>query len=81
MIPKPFTVIYGCRGDIKSRDIALQSNHGMDLEAEISLFFGRAFSIICTIRTEGTAIPVTPEFTDWKGEAVNYKVTAGWYGE
>lgn len=45
-----------CLGDFKGRDIALQSNQGMDLEAEISFFFGRAPPIICTIHTERTTI-------------------------
>ena len=80
-IPESFPVIHGCRGDLKCRNITFQRDQGMHLEAEISLFFGRAPSIICPVRTKGTAITRTSKLADRKGKAVNYKITAGWYGK
>lgn len=80
-IPEPLPVIHWGWGDLKSCDIALQGNQGMNLEAKIGFFFGRVPAIICTICTEGTIVPGPPKLTDWEGEAVNHKITAGWYGE
>ena len=76
-IPEPFPVIHRCRGDLKCRDIAFQRDQGMDLEAEISLFFGRTFPIICPVYTERTAITRTPKLADRERKAVNHKMTAG----
>ena len=80
-IPEPLPVIHWGWGDLKSCDIALQGNQGMSLEAKIGFFFGRAPAIICTICTEGATVPGPLKLTDWEGEAVNHKITAGWYGE
>lgn len=54
----------------------------MNLEAEISFFFGRTSPIICTIRTEGTAVAHTLELADQKGgEAIHYEITVDWHGK
>ncbi len=66
-------------GDLKCYDIAFQGDHGMDLEAEIGLFLGRAPSVICPVLTERTAVVGTSEFTDGKRKAVNHKITADRY--
>jgi len=80
-IPKAFPIIHGGRGDLKRCDITLQSNESVDFETEISFFFGRAPSIICTLRTERTTIAGTPELADRKGKAIDYEITAGGYGK
>ena len=48
----------------------------MNLEAKISLFFGKTSAIICAIRTEGAAVPYAPKLTDQEEKVVNYKITA-----
>ena len=76
-----FLVVYPCWSDLKCRDIALQRDQGMNLEAKISLFFGRILPVVCPICTESMAITHTPKLADRKGKAVNYKITAGCYGK
>lgn len=53
----------------------------MNLEAEISLFFGRTPSVIRTISTERLAVACLPKLADRERKAVNDKITADWYGK
>lgn len=71
----------GGRANFKYCNTAFQGNQGMDFEPKISLFFGWAPSIICTVCTEGTAVPRPSKLTDRKGESVSHKITAGRHGE
>jgi hypothetical protein len=46
----------------------------MNLESKVGFFFGGAFSIICPIFTERTAIACAIKLTDRKRKAVNRKI-------
>ncbi len=77
-VTKPFPVIHGRWSDLKRCDISFQRDQGMNLKAEISLFFRRAFPIIGSICTGGAAVTRPSKLTDRKWETINDKIAAVW---
>lgn len=63
--PESFPVIHRDRVDLKCCDIPFQGNQSMNLETEISLFWGGASSVISPVLTERAAAAVTPFFSNF----------------